>query len=138
MTKEGKSAIISMAGQAEAGSVEAQPARNNRLKATNCNRSDNCKTAAPVRKNRQFRALPCLKKPDKKAPPKAASIPAEGRNSQLNVKRFCPIHAEPGHLEGPAIRDLFPQNGSQGRWEAIQYGPICSPPLRVRLCTSPR
>jgi hypothetical protein len=49
--------------------------------------------------------LPCLKKPDKKAPPKAASLFAEGRKSLLTIKWICPIHAEPLQGDHASIKD---------------------------------
>ncbi len=87
---------ILLVGETEVGSAEVQPARDNQLKATNCRWGGSYTPAIPFYKlQRQFRALLCLKKPDKTAPPKAGSVSAEGRKSLLTVKRICPIHAEP-------------------------------------------
>jgi hypothetical protein len=89
--------IMLLAGQTQAGSAEVQPAGDSRLKATNCRWAGSYTTASPSYEQGQFRALLCLKKPDKTAPPKAGSVSAKRRNSLLNVKRICPIHAEPVH-----------------------------------------
>ncbi|MFH1615408.1 MAG: hypothetical protein ABIG61_10060, partial [Planctomycetota bacterium] len=86
---------MTLVGQTEAGSAEVQPARDSQLKATNCRWGGSLIPAIPFYEQRQFRALLCLKKPDKTAPPKAGSVSAEGRKSLLTVKRICPIHAEP-------------------------------------------
>ena len=88
-------ARIASADETEAGSVEVQPARDSQLKATNCRWGGSYTPAIPFYEPGQFRALLCLKKPDKTAPPKADSISAQGRKSLLTVKRICPIHAEP-------------------------------------------
>ena len=89
---------IGLVGQTGAGSAEEQPARDSRLKATNCRWGDSYISVIPFCKPIQFRALLCLKKPDKTALPKAGSISAESRKSLLTVKRICPIHAEPVQL----------------------------------------
>ena len=60
-----KHITIILAGKTEAGSAEAQPARDNRLKATNCRWGGSYTPAAPSVTQRQFRALLCLKKPNK-------------------------------------------------------------------------
>ena len=89
---------ISLVGETEARSAEEQLARDSQLKATNCRWDGSLIPAIPFYELlRQFRALLCLKKPDKTAPPKAGSVSAEGRKSLLTVKRICPIHAEPVH-----------------------------------------
>ena len=82
-------------GQTQAGSAEVQPARDSRLKATNCRWAGSYTTAIPIYEQGQFRALLCLKKPDKTAPPKAGSVSAESRKSLLTKKWICPFHAEP-------------------------------------------
>ena len=89
-----------LAGKTEAGSVEVQPARDSQLKATNCRWGGSYTPAIPFYDPRQFRALVCLKKPNKTVPPKAGSVSAEGRKSRLTVKRICPIHAEPVQMSG--------------------------------------
>ncbi len=90
---------IPIAGETDASSAEEQLARDNQSKATNCRWGGCLSSAIPFYDSqRQFRALLCLKKPDKIVPPKADSIPAESRKSLLTVKRICPIHAEPVHL----------------------------------------
>ena len=95
LTKTENLTRMLVVGEMEAGSAEVQPARDSRLKATNCRWAGSYTTASPSYEQGQFRALLCLKKPDKTAPPKAGSVSAKGRNSLLNVKRICPIHAEP-------------------------------------------
>jgi len=68
LTKMKQQSIISPAGQTDAGSAEVQPARDNRLNATNCRWGGSYTPAIPFYEQGQFRALLCLKKP-----------PAEGR-----------------------------------------------------------
>jgi len=50
-------------GQTQAGSAEVQPARDSRLKATNCRWGSSYTTAIPSYEHGQFRALLFLKKP---------------------------------------------------------------------------
>ena len=88
---------IGLVGQTEVGSAEEQPARDSQLKATNCRGDGSYIPVIPFYKNQQFRALICLKKPDKIALPKAGSVSDENKESLLTVKRICPIHAEPVH-----------------------------------------
>ena len=76
---------ILSAGQTEAGSAEAQPARDSWLKATNGRWGGSYTPVIPFYDPRQFGALQCLKKPDKIVPPKADSVSAEGRKSLLTV-----------------------------------------------------
>ncbi len=109
LTKMTELTTMVLVGKTEAGSAEVQPARDNQLKATNCRRDGSYTPAIPFYEQGQFRALLCLKKPDKTAPPKAGSVSAEGRNSLLIVKRICPIHAEPVHNHG-AYRDISKVN----------------------------
>ncbi len=90
-------------GQTEVGSAEVQPARDSRLKATNCRWGGSYTPAIPSYEPSQFRALLCLKKPDRTAPPKAGSVSAEGRKSRLTVKWICPIHAEPVQKQKEAL-----------------------------------
>ena len=89
---------MKLVGQTEVGSAEEQPARDSQLKATNCRWDGGYIPVIPFCKPMQFRALLCLKKPDKIVLPKAGSISAESRKSLLIVKRICPIHAEPAHI----------------------------------------
>ena len=98
LTKMKELTIIVSVGKTEAGNAEVQPARDSQLRATNSRRDGSLKPAIPFdRLKKLFRALQCLKKPDKKAPPKAASLFAEGKKSLLTIKWTCPIHAEPLH-----------------------------------------
>ena len=104
MTKKGLTAMIEfmrmvLADKTEVGSAAVQPARDSRLKATNCRWGGSHSPAILFSVPRQFRALLCLKKPYKIVPPKADSIPAQGRESLIIVKWICPIHAEPVHIE---------------------------------------
>ena len=87
---------MTLVGQTEAGSVEVQPARDSRPKATNCRwgGSYNLPSHSTNYKNNS-ELCNALKKPNKTAPPKAGSVSAEGRKSLLTVKWICPIHAEP-------------------------------------------
>ena len=103
---------IPLVGKMQAGSAEVQLARNSQLKATNwgpqtqkkafgnpCRRDGSFTPAIPFYELlRQFRALLCLKKPDKTTPPKAGPVSSGDRKSLLTVKRICPIHAEPVHI----------------------------------------
>ena len=86
---------IALVGETEAGSAEVQPARDNQLKAMNCRWGGSNTAVIPFFEQGQFRALLCLKKPYKKALPKAGSVSVEDRKSLLTVKWICPIHAEP-------------------------------------------
>ena len=98
LTKMNELTRMKLVGQTEAGSVEVQPARDSRLNATNCRWDGSLISAIPFNdQQRQFGALLCLKKPNKKVPPKAASLFAEGKKSLLTMKRICPIYAEPVH-----------------------------------------
>jgi len=65
---------ILLAGQTEAGSAEAQPARDSWLKATNSRWGGSYTPAAPYLESGQFGVLQCLKKPDKIVPPKAGRV----------------------------------------------------------------
>ena len=108
MTKRGLTAItafmkIALADKTQAGSAAVQPARDSRLKATNCRLGGSHSPAILFYVPRQFRALLCLKKPYKIVPPKADSIPAQGRKSLITVKWICPIHAEPVHSGNGAV-----------------------------------
>jgi hypothetical protein len=68
-----------LAGETEAGSVEVQPARDSQLNATNCRWDGSYMPALPFCHYKQFRALLCLRKPNKIALPKADSVPVEDR-----------------------------------------------------------
>jgi len=97
---------IRLVGKTEASSAEVQLARDSQLKATNCRWDGSYTPAIPFYEPRQFRALLCLKKPDKIVPPKAGSVSVEGRKSLLTVKWICPIHAEPVQ-NSPAFLHIF-------------------------------
>jgi len=87
---------MTLVGKTEAGSVEVQPARDSRPKAMNCRWDGSNTFAIPFYDSqRQFRALKCLKKPNKRVPPKAATLFAKGKKSLKTKKWICPIHAEP-------------------------------------------
>ncbi len=76
-----------LVGKTQAGSAEVQPARDSRLKATNCRWGGSYTSAIPFYDSqRQFRALLCLKKPDKKRPAQGGSLLAEGKAKSLNKK----------------------------------------------------
>jgi len=99
LTKMNERIRIALVGQTDVSSAEEQLARDSRLKATNCRWGGSYIPVIPFCKPIQFRALLCLRKPDKIALPKAGSISAETRKSLLTVKRICPIHAEPVQLQ---------------------------------------
>jgi len=63
LTGIGIQTTIRLAGQTEAGSAEVQPARDNRLIATDCRWDGGSLAVIPFHKLRQFVAFPCLKKP---------------------------------------------------------------------------
>ena len=54
-----------LAGKTEVGSAEVQPARDSQLNATNCRWDGSYMPAIPFYYYKQFRALLCLKKPNK-------------------------------------------------------------------------
>ena len=57
---------IPLVGKMESGSAEVQPARDSQFKATNCHWDGSNTSAIPFYDSqRQFRALKCLRKPDK-------------------------------------------------------------------------
>ena len=89
--------IMPWTGQTEAGSVEVQPARDNQFKATNCRWGGGLLPSRFMLTKGNSELCYALKKPVKKAPPKAGSVSAEGRKSLKTVKRICPIHDEPVH-----------------------------------------
>jgi hypothetical protein len=84
-----------LAGETEAGSVEVQPARDSRFKATNCRWDGGLLPSHFTSFQDNSELCYALKNLIKPAPPKAGSVSAEGRKSLLTVKRICPIHAEP-------------------------------------------
>ena len=89
-----------LVGKTQAGSAEVQPARDSRLKATNCRWGSSYTSAIPFYDSqRQFRALLCLKNLIKKSRPRRVPYLAEGKESLLTKKWFCPIHAEPVHFQ---------------------------------------
>ena len=95
LTLTSKLITMLLAGETEAGSVEVQPARDSRFKATNCRWDGGLLPSHFTNLHDNSELCYALKKPDKTAPPKAGSVSAEGKNSLLTVKRICPIHAEP-------------------------------------------
>jgi hypothetical protein len=87
LTKMNELTRITLVGQTEAGSVEVQPARDSRLKATNCCWDGSNTSAIPFYDpERQFRALKCLKKPDKKSPAEGGFIICRRQGKSLNKK----------------------------------------------------
>ncbi len=86
LTQMIKSMKISLAGETEAGSVEVQPARDNQFKATNCRWGGSYTPTIPFYEPRQFRALKCLKKPDKKSPAEGGFIICRRQGKSLNKK----------------------------------------------------
>ena len=78
---------MTLVGQTEAGSVEVQPARDSRPKATNCRWDGSNKSAIPsYDSQKQFRASKCLKKPNKKSPAKGGCIICQRQQKSLNKK----------------------------------------------------
>ena len=86
---------MALAGETEAGSVEVQPARDSRFKATNCRWDGGLLPSHFTSFQNNSELCDALKNLIRTAPPKAGSVFAEGRKSLLTVKRICPIHAEP-------------------------------------------
>ena len=95
-TSMNKLITMLLAGQTQAGSVEVQPARDSRFKATNCRWDGgyNLPSHFTIRKDNS-ELCNALKNLIKRVPPKAVSLFAEGKKSLLTVKWICPIHAEP-------------------------------------------
>ena len=87
--------IMLLAGETEAGSVEVQPARDSRFKATNCRWDGGLLPSHFTSFADNSELCYALKNLIKPAPPKTGSVSAKGRKSLLTVKRICPIHAEP-------------------------------------------
>ena len=78
---------MTLAGETEAGSAEVQPARDSQFKATNCHWDGSNAFAIPFDElQRQFRALKCLKKPDKKSPAEGGFIICRRQGKSLNKK----------------------------------------------------
>ena len=87
LTKMNELTRMKLVGQTEAGSVEVQPARDSRLKATNCRWDGSDISAIPFYDSqRQVGALKCLKKPDKKSPAKGGFIICRRQEKSLNKK----------------------------------------------------
>ena len=87
LTKMKELTRMILVGQTEAGSVEVQPARDSQLKATNCRWDGSNTSAIPFYDSqKQFRALSCLKKPDKKSPAEGGFIICRRQEKSLNKK----------------------------------------------------
>ena len=82
LTKIMELTTMTLVGQTEAGSVEVQPARDSRLKATNC-RWDGSYNLPSHFKNHKNNSEFCnaLKNLIKRVPPKAVSLLAKGKQS---------------------------------------------------------
>ncbi len=87
-----------LAGETEAGSVEVQPARDSRFKATNCRWDGGSLPSDFTSFADNSELCYASKNLIKIAPPKAGSMLAEGKESLLTKKWICPIHAEPIHV----------------------------------------
>ncbi len=97
LTSMSKLITMTLAGETKAGSVEVQPARDSGFRATNCRWDGGLLPSHFTSFSDNSEPCYALKKPDKTAPLKAGSVPAESRKSLLTVKWICPIHAEPVH-----------------------------------------
>ena len=85
LTKMNELTRMTLAGETEAGSAEVQPARDSQFKATNCRWGGSNTSAIPFYDSqRQFRALKCLKKPDKKSPAEGGFIICRRQGKSLN------------------------------------------------------
>ena len=84
LTLTSKLITMLLAGETEAGSVEVQPARDSRFKATNCRWDGGLLPSHFTSFHDNSESCYASKKPL-----------AEGKESLLTVKWFCPIHAEP-------------------------------------------
>ncbi len=85
LTKTEQLTKISLAGETEAGSAEEQLARDNQSKATNCRWGGSLSPAIPFYDSqRQFRALKCLKKPNKKRPAEGGFIICRRKQKSQN------------------------------------------------------
>ena len=77
--------IMLWTGQTEAGSVEVQPARDSQFKAMNCRWGGSLLPSRFMLGKDNSELCHALKKPVKKAPPRAVSVSAEG-SSSLKIK----------------------------------------------------
>ena len=85
LTSMNKLITMLLAGKTEVGSAEVQPARDSQLKATNCRWGGSYTPAIPFYElQRQFRALLCLKKPDKNSPAKGGFSICRRQEKSLN------------------------------------------------------
>ena len=98
LTLTSKLITMLLAGETEAGSVEVQPARDSRFRATNCRWDGGLLLSRFASFDDNSELCYALKNLIKTVPPKAGSVPAEGRESLLTAKWICPIHAEPVQL----------------------------------------
>ena len=98
LTLMSKLITMTLADETEAGSVEVQPARDSQFKATNCRWDGGLLPSHFMSRKDNSELCNALKNLIKMVPPKAGSIPAEGRKSLLIKKWVCPIHAEPVHF----------------------------------------
>jgi hypothetical protein len=80
-----------LAGKTEAGSVEVQPARDSRLKATNCRWGGSLLPSHFKSFKDNLELCNALKKPNKTAPPKAASLRAKGKKSLKTKSGFVQL-----------------------------------------------
>ena len=86
LTSVSELTIMFLADKTEAGSVEVQPARDSRFKATNYRWGDSLTSATPFHERGQFRALKCLKKPNKKSPAEGGFIICRRQEKSQNKK----------------------------------------------------
>ena len=78
LTLMNKLTTMVLTGETETGSVEVQPARDIRFKATNCRGDGDLLPSHFTNFDDNSELCYALKKPDKTAPPKAATLLAEG------------------------------------------------------------
>ena len=87
LTKMKELTRILLVGETQAGSAEVQPARDNQLNATNCRWGGSYTPAIPsYDSQKQFRALKCLKKPDKNISAEGGYIICRRQQKSLNRK----------------------------------------------------
>ncbi len=87
LTKMNEQTRMALVGKTEAGSVEVQPAGDSQLRATNCRWDGSYTSAIPFYDSQsQFRALKCLKKPDKNSPAEGGFIICQRQEKSLNKK----------------------------------------------------
>ena len=85
LTKMNELTRMTLAGETEAGSAGVQPARDSPFKATNCRwDGSNTSTIPFYELQKQFRALKCLKKPDKKSSAEGGFIICRRQGKSLN------------------------------------------------------